>query len=64
VLKRGFNPWLMVVLGIEDVGAGVLVVSGGAEDDDAALLSCLERVSYVKVIYLFMFNFLFSRCYT
>jgi hypothetical protein len=39
----------MLVLGIRGVEAGALAVSGGVQDDDAALLSCLERVSYAKV---------------
>jgi hypothetical protein len=60
ILKKVFNPCLMLVLGIGDAGASVLVVSGGARDDDTTLLRRLEPVSYVKV-FLFMFNFLFSR---
>jgi hypothetical protein len=38
----------MLVLGIGDVEAGALVVSGGARDDDATLLSSLEHVSYAE----------------
>jgi hypothetical protein len=49
VVKRDLNSWLMLVLGIRGVEAGALAVSGGVQDDDAALLSCLERVSYAKV---------------
>jgi hypothetical protein len=69
-LKTVCNPCLMLVLGAGDAGAGVLVVSVGARDDDMTLLSCLEHVSYAKVFYgnsyyyLFMFNFCFSRRYT
>jgi hypothetical protein len=39
----------MLVLGIGDTRAGALVVNGAAQDDDATLLSCFERVSYMKV---------------
>jgi hypothetical protein len=49
VVKRDLNSWLMLVLGIRGVEAGALAISGGVQDDDAALLSCLERVSYAKV---------------
>jgi hypothetical protein len=45
----------MFVLG--DAGAGILVVSGDAQDDDATLLDCLERVSYVNA-------FLCHSCFT
>jgi hypothetical protein len=53
VVKRDSNPWLMLVLDVGDANAGALVISGGAQDDDTALLSCLERVSYAKVFSFF-----------
>jgi hypothetical protein len=51
VVIRDSNPWFMLVLGIGDVEASALVVSGGAQDNDMTLVSCLERVSYVKVFF-------------
>jgi hypothetical protein len=55
----------MFVLGTGDAGACASVVSREAQDDDAALLSCLESVSYMKVFFcgilvlpVLFFNFL------
>jgi hypothetical protein len=47
--KRDSNSWLVLVLDIGNAEVGVLVVSEGAQGDDAALLTYLERVSYVEV---------------
>jgi hypothetical protein len=44
----------MLGLGIGNGEAGALVVNEGAEDDDAALLSCLECVSYAEVFFFIM----------
>jgi hypothetical protein len=44
---------LLFVLSIGDAGVGVLVVSRDVQDDDAILLSCLERVSYTKVFFAY-----------
>jgi hypothetical protein len=42
------NSLLMLVLGIDNAKSGVLLVSEGAHGDDAALLNCLEHVSYAE----------------
>jgi hypothetical protein len=51
VVKRVSNSWLMLVSDIGNVEAGALVVCEGAQGDDAALLSYLERVSYTEVFF-------------
>jgi hypothetical protein len=37
------------VLGVHNVGAGILVGGEGVSEDDRALLNCVEHVSYAKI---------------
>jgi hypothetical protein len=53
VVKGHSNPWLMLVSDVDDVEAGALDVIRGAQDNDAVLLGCLERVIYANVFSLF-----------
>jgi hypothetical protein len=53
VAQRYSNPLLMLVL---DAEVGALVVSVGARDDDAALLGCLEHVSYANVFFFLLWH--------
>jgi hypothetical protein len=55
-----FVAFLMLVL---DAEASALVVSVGVRDDDAALLGCLEHVSYAKSSF-FTVAFLFYLSYS
>jgi hypothetical protein len=48
VVKRDYNSWLVLVSDIGNAEVGALVVYEGAQGDDAALLSYLERVSYME----------------
>jgi succinylglutamate desuccinylase len=57
--KKDSNSWLMLILGVGNAKAGALVISGGAQGDDLALLNLLERVSYAGVIFLIMMCLIF-----
>jgi hypothetical protein len=57
--KRDSNSWLVLVSDIGNAKAGALVVSDGAQGDDTALLSYLERVSYLE-LFCFLFDNNFS----
>jgi hypothetical protein len=61
LVKRYSNPWLLLVLDVGDADAGALVVSGGVRDDDVALLSYLEHVSYANVFFIYC-GILFFTC--
>jgi hypothetical protein len=52
--ERDSNSCLMLGLGIGNGEAGALVVNEGAEDDDVALFSCLECVSYAEDFFFIM----------